>query len=78
MMHRSVSPMPIGRTPGFLSSGTRRLLRRADRPRGSTCSVARRRAIPATAQHRSLDAALNETSIRHQMYESAIDGPAEP
>ena len=76
MMRRNDSPMPIGRTPGFLSSGIRRLLRRALTPEGSTCSVARRRATSATALQSSSEAVLNETSIRHQTYESAIEGPA--
>ena len=47
-------------------------------PKGSTCSVAKRRATSATAPQSSLEAALNETSIRRHTYESAIEGPAAP
>ena len=78
MMRRKVSPMPIGRTPGFLSSGIKRLLSRGLMPKGSTCSVAKRRATSATAPRSSLEAALNETSIRRHTYESAIECPAAP
>ena len=47
-------------------------------PKGSTCSVAKLQATSATAPRSSLEAALNETSIRRHTYESAIEGPAAP
>ena len=55
MIRLAVSPTPIGQTPGFLSSATRREARRGARLAGSTNSVHKRFATPASDWHRSLE-----------------------
>ena len=54
----AVSPMPLGRTPGFLSSAIRRQARRGETHLGSTRDVQSLFATRATELHRSVDAPL--------------------
>ena len=70
--------MPIGRTPGSLSSGTSRQATNPDRPSGSTREVHRRRATPARALHRSAEALLNDQQKRRHAYASTPDVPDAP
>lgn len=78
MIRLATSPTPIGQTPGFLSRAMRREPRSGARLCGSTYSVHIRKATPAKAWHRSLDAeSWLEHSLRHAC-ESRPDGPAEP
>ena len=55
----AVSQMPIGQTPGFLSSGVRRQLTKPVRPIGSTNSVEILRASKARELQRSLEGPWN-------------------
>ena len=58
--------MPIGRTPGFLSSGMRRPALKQTRRAGSVFSVARRLARAAMAVQRAVDGPPKEQQIRRQ------------
>ena len=66
MIHRGTSPMPIGLTPGDLSSGIRRQVTNALRPSGLTRDVHSLRPTASREQQRSLEVDLNEEqSLRH-------------
>ena len=66
MIRRGTSPIPIGRTPGDLSSGIRRQATNALRPAGFTREVHSLRPTAAREQQSSLEADLNEEqSLRH-------------
>ena len=55
MMRLAVSPIPMGRTPGFLSMAIRRLAIRGAMLVGSTNSVKSRLATKAVECHNSKD-----------------------
>ena len=57
-MRLAVSPIPIGRTPGFLSKATRRLAMSGAMVAGSS-SVQRHFAVKAREWQSSKDAVLN-------------------
>eukprot|EP00117_Sycon_ciliatum_P004424 scpid76622/ scgid8805/ len=77
-IRRRTSPMPIGRTPGFLSKGISRQARYASRDAGSTNVVASRRAQVAIASQSSPEAPPNPVHMRLQVSASTPDGPAAP
>ena len=77
-MRLSVSPIPIGLTPGHLSRATRRQATNADRLCGSTKLVEIRLAVAAIASHRSVDVDLKDVHNRFHAAASSPDGPAEP
>ena len=77
-IQRMVSLMPIGRTPGCLSSGISLQAIKAARPAGSTNVVLiRLAAAAARASHRSLDAPWKAVHMRHHPTVSTPEGPAE-
>ena len=78
MIRLAVSHTPIGRTPGFLSSGMRRHAISACRGVGSTYSVQRRRVAAARALQRDVDAPWKALQMRRQPLASIPDGPADP
>ena len=57
-MHRMVSPMPIGHTPGCLSSAITRHATKAEILSGSTYCEQSFLAIEAIAEHRSVEEEL--------------------
>ena len=63
-MRRTVSQMPIGRTPGFLSRGTSRHAMKGARAAGSTYGVAIRQANCATELQRSRDPEAPRKAIK--------------
>ena len=74
----TTSQMPIGRTPGFLSSAIRLQDVNGARPSGSTKSLQIRRVRSARELHRSLEADLkDEHNLLHPLA-STPDGPAAP
>ena len=77
---RNVSPMPIGRKPGFLLSGIRRLARKASSDMLFSMLVHRCFVIFASDAHRSFDSVLKlfEQRIRLQPSPSSPEGPAPP
>ena len=77
-IRRTVSPMPIGLTPGNLSKATSRQATKEDKPRGSTKDVQIRLASKATVSQRSQEADLNEQQRRFHAAASSPDGPAAP
>ena len=80
IMRRIVSPIPIGRTPGFLSSGISLPATKALRYFGFTSDVLSFFAKSANASHSSAGFFLNcfEQSILCQRSASPPDGPAAP
>ncbi len=78
MMRLGTSPMPIGRTLGFLFKGIKRHATYADTPSGSTAHVHKRFAMPASALHKSTDAPLKDEHRQRHPYASTPDGPAAP
>ena len=78
IMRWTVSPMPIGWTPGFLSRGIRRHATKASRAAGLMYDVAKRRAEQARALQRSSDASPNAVHIRLHPSASMPDVPAAP
>ena len=70
MIRQIVSPMPIGRTPGCLSSAISRQATKADIPFGSTYCGHSFLAMEAIAVHKSAEAVLkelhNRSSLLHQ------------
>ena len=78
MILRGTSPIPIGLTPGHLSSGIRRHITRALSPSGLTLVVAIRRATLASAEHKPVEHDLNEEQSLLQACASSPEGPAEP
>jgi len=77
-IQRLVSPMPMGRTPGFLSSAIRRQARRGESVSGSTLDTAIRRATEASELHRSAEADWKEVHKCCQTAASMPEGPAAP
>ena len=77
MMRRAVSPMPIGLTPGFLSSAMRRQASRGE-IHGSRKVEQRRLAVRAKEWQRALEAVLKDVHSLLQVYASSPDGPAAP
>ena len=66
IIRRAVSPMPIERTPGFLSRAISRQARRGEIDFGSTYDVQILLATEAREWHSSLDAALKDVhSLLH-------------
>ena len=78
MIRRTVSPTPIGLTPGHLSKAMSRQATKADSPLGSTKQEQIRLAVEARESHRSADAVLNDVHMRFQAAASSPEGPAEP
>ena len=78
MIRLSVSQTPIGRTPGLLSSGTRRHANKAKVLLGSRNSVEILQAREARALQRFLDDFWKLVQRRFQAEASSPDGPAEP
>ena len=78
MIRRAVSQTPIGRTPGFLSSATRREARNDASPSGSTTEDAKRFAIRASEWQRSSDSFLNDVHMVLHILASVPEGPADP
>ena len=78
IMRLDVSPIPIGRTPGFLFRAIRRLARRGAILFGSTNSVHKRRAVRAMEWQSSNEADLKDVQSRLQLRASRPDGPAAP
>ena len=79
-MRRRTSPIPIGLTPGFLSSGMSLHASNELIDLGSTYSVHNLLHMRATASHASIEHLPNdfEQRIRLQVSESSPLGPAEP
>ena len=77
-IRRTVSHIPMGRTPGFLLSGISRQAMKAARPEGSVRMEQMRRVKADRALQRSLEAPWNAVHIRHHPAASMPDGPAEP
>ena len=75
---RGTSPIPIGRTPGFLSKGINLQATKGARNVGSISKVARQRATDAKELHRPTEASPNEEHKRCQAKASTPDGPAAP
>ena len=72
IIRRAVSPMHIGRIPGFLSG------QKGDRDFGSTYDIHILLATWAREWQRSLDAPLKDVQSLLQPCASKPDGPAEP
>ena len=75
---RTVSQIPMGRTPGFLCSGISRQAMKAARPEGSMKLEQMRRVKAARELQRSLEAPWNAVHIRRHPAASMPEGPAEP
>ena len=78
MIRRATSPIPIGRTPGHLSSAIRRQATNASMPDGSTKVVQILLATKDNAWHRSVEHDLNDIQRRRKATASRPDGPALP
>ena len=70
--------MPIGRTPGCLSSAISQQATKADIPFGSTYCVFTFLAMEAIAVHKPAEAVLKELHNRFQAAALRPDGPAAP
>ena len=78
MILRTVSPIPMGRTPGHLSRAISLHATNADSQLGSTKQVQSRLATDASMLHISVEAVLNEV---HSLFHKAVskpDGTAAP
>ena len=78
MVLLTVSPIPMGHTPGFLSKAISLQAVKEDKPSGSTYSVHSLLAINAMLLQRSDEALEKDVHILHQPEASMPDGPAEP
>lgn len=78
IMRLAVSPIPIGRTPGFLLRAISLLAISGAVVSGSTRTVQRRFPVEARDQHRSRDADLKAVQSLLHASESSPEGPAEP
>ena len=78
MIRLAVSPIPIGRTPGFLLRAMRRQARKGVMREGSTKLMQRRLVTSARDWQRSLEADLNEVHSLLQQRASKQEGPAAP
>ena len=78
MILLEVFPIPIGRTPGFLSRAIRRLLSKGNKAAGSTNEVQMRLATKAREWHKSTEAEWNDVQRRRKPQASTPDGPAAP
>ena len=78
IMRLVTSHIPIGRTPGFLSSAMRRQARKGARPQGSTREVHSYLARAARDLQSSIDDEWKEVHSRLQPLASIPEGPAEP
>jgi hypothetical protein len=78
MILLGTSPTPIGRTPGCLLNGIRRLAISGLKLLGSTSDVEIRLATAASEVHRFVEADLNEVHILFQIEASRPEGPADP
>ena len=78
MILRTVSPIPMGRTPGHLSRAISLHAKNADNPCGSTKQVQSRLATDASMLHNSAEAVLNEVQSCFHAAVSRPDGPAAP
>ena len=78
MILLTVSPMPMGRTPGHLSKAMSRHATKADRPLGSTRFVLSHLATAARLSHSPVEADLKEVQRRFHDAASKPDGPAVP
>ena len=74
----AVSPMPIGRTLGFLSSAIRRQARRGETHLGSTRDVQSLFATRASELHRSVRCTLESGAQSLHPCASTPEGPADP
>ena len=75
---RAVSPIPIGHTPGRLSSAINRLATKAEIPFGSTYPMQSLLDVLAIDSQRSADAVLKEVHKRFHAAASRPEGPAAP
>ena len=78
MISQTVTPMPMGRTPGHLSRATSLQAPKADSPPGCTKQVLSRLATAARVSHNSVESDLNEVQSRFHAAASKPDGPAAP
>ena len=78
MIRRAVSPMPIGRTPGFLSRAMSRQARRGEIALGSTYEVQILLVTIAKLWHRSLEAPLKDVHSLLHPCASKPEGPVDP
>ena len=78
IMRLVTSHIPIGRTPGFLSSAIRRQARKGAIPQGSTREVHSLLARAAMDLQSSTDAVWKEVHSRLQPLAPILEGPAEP
>ena len=74
MILLGTSPIPIGLTPGHLSSGMRRHATKALSPSGLTLVVAIRLPTLASTSQKLVEAALNEEHYCLQAYASESRG----
>ena len=74
----AVSPMPMGRTTGFLFRTMRQQASRGEMDFGSTNEVQILVEVEASVLQRSREAPLNEVHILLQPCASMPDGPADP
>ena len=74
----ATSPMPIGRTPGFLSRAMRRHASRGEMHLGSTYDVQIHFAAMASELYRSVEAPLKAVQSLLHPCASNPDGPADP
>ena len=78
MMRLAVSPIPMGRTPEFLSRAIKQHAKKEAMAEGSTKLVQRRLATEASEWHKSREADLKEVHNLLQLSASTPDGPAAP
>ena len=78
IIRRAVSPIPIGRTPGFLSRAISRQAKRDEIDFGSTYEVQILLATRAKEWHSSLDPPLKDVHNLLHPCASMPDGPADP
>ena len=78
MIRQDLSPIPIGQTPGCLSSAIRRQARSGAIDDGCTCEVQTLTATEAREAQRSVDAPLWLVQRRLHSCESKPEGPAAP
>ena len=74
----TVSPIPMGRTPGFLLSAISLQAMRGEMLFGSTRHVQRRLAVAAIALHKVSEADLKEVQSLLHPRASIPEGPAAP
>ena len=78
MIRHATSPIPIGRTPGFLSRAMRRQAKSGAVVDGSINSVQKRFAVLARDWHNSDETDLKDVHSLLHLRASSPDGPAAP